>query len=132
MVIAVRKEADVTLLNFVDGALNLGISDSVVPESTGEWALRYIPFVPSSVELNIQVVGTLQMKRLSIYKGLISSSTFSIADPSQWYHDTVPTAGTWQVGDVVMNDQPLAGEVAGWICSVAGNPGTWVSMASLT
>jgi hypothetical protein len=36
-----------------------------------------------------------------------------------------PTAGTWQVGDIVWNTAPTT-SVAGWICSVAGTPGTWV------
>ena len=43
----------------------------------------------------------------------------------------VPTTGTWRVTDVVMNSAPAAGQPAGWICTVAGTPGTWRPMANL-
>jgi hypothetical protein len=43
----------------------------------------------------------------------------------------VPTTGTWRVTDVVMNSAPAAGQPAGWICTVAGTPGTWKAMANL-
>lgn len=43
----------------------------------------------------------------------------------------VPTTGTWRVTDVVMNSVPTSGQPAGWVCSVAGTPGTWLAMANL-
>jgi hypothetical protein len=38
-----------------------------------------------------------------------------------------PVAGTWAVGDKAWNTAPsnAAGQPAGWICVVAGSPGTW-------
>jgi hypothetical protein len=42
-----------------------------------------------------------------------------------------PTTGTWRVTDVVMNSVPTSGQPAGWVCSVAGTPGTWLAMANL-
>ena len=36
-----------------------------------------------------------------------------------------PTAGTWTVGDRVRNTITKAGAPIGWVCSVAGTPGTW-------
>ena len=50
-----------------------------------------------------------------------------------------PTSGTWAKGDVVWNSNPSeAGAAAskyvitGWVCSVAGTPGTWLQMRTLT
>ena len=50
-----------------------------------------------------------------------------------------PTTGTFAKGDVVWNSNPSeAGAAAskyvvtGWICSVAGTPGTWLQMRTLT
>lgn len=50
-----------------------------------------------------------------------------------------PTTGTWAKGDVALNSNPVeAGSAAskyvitGWICTVAGTPGTWLPMRSLT
>jgi hypothetical protein len=50
-----------------------------------------------------------------------------------------PTAGTWMQGDFVTNSAPVeAGAAAskyvilGWVCTVAGTPGTWLQARSLT
>lgn len=42
-----------------------------------------------------------------------------------------PTTGTWRVTDVVMNSAPTIGQPKGWVCTVAGTPGTWVSLGNL-
>jgi len=41
------------------------------------------------------------------------------------YSSAFPTIGTWSVGDKVYNLNPTAGGFTGWICTVAGTPGTW-------
>ena len=50
-----------------------------------------------------------------------------------------PVAGTWAVGDYIINRAPsVAGGVGsryiihGWHCTVAGTPGTWVEVRTLT
>jgi hypothetical protein len=45
----------------------------------------------------------------------------------QYYAPTAPLTGTWNVGDRVFNSVPSVGANKGWICTVAGTPGTWVS-----
>jgi hypothetical protein len=37
-----------------------------------------------------------------------------------------PGSGQWFKGEVVWNSVPAAGSPMGWICTVAGTPGTWV------
>ena len=39
-----------------------------------------------------------------------------------------PTAGTWRVADQVWDLTPASAAQMGWVCTVAGNPGTWVAM----
>lgn len=40
-----------------------------------------------------------------------------------------PTAGAYLVGDLCFNSAPNGvGEIYGWICTVAGSPGTWTPM----
>lgn len=42
------------------------------------------------------------------------------------YQDTAaPTVGEAAVGDVVYNIAPVSGGYIGWVCTVAGTPGTW-------
>lgn len=38
-----------------------------------------------------------------------------------------PTAGTWQVGDLVINTAATGLSDLFWICTAAGTPGTWVA-----
>jgi hypothetical protein len=45
----------------------------------------------------------------------------------QYYASTAPLTGTWNLGDRVFNSVPSVGANKGWICTVAGTPGTWVS-----
>jgi hypothetical protein len=49
----------------------------------------------------------------------------------QYYKSAAPTTGTWNVGDRVFNSAPAVGQPKGWICTVAGTPGTWVSEGNL-
>ena len=51
--------------------------------------------------------------------------------PAAHYGSGSPTVGTWSRGDVVWCRQPAGGEAPGWICTEAGQPGVWKSMASL-
>lgn len=39
-----------------------------------------------------------------------------------------PTTGTWNKADMVINQSPTAGQPWGWVCTVAGTPGTWVPL----
>lgn len=42
-----------------------------------------------------------------------------------------PNYGTWNRGDYVKNGAPSVGQPKGWICTVSGTPGTWVSEGNL-
>ena len=43
------------------------------------------------------------------------------------YLAAAPAAGTWAVNDIVYNSAGTASGVMGWVCTVAGTPGTWVT-----
>lgn len=36
-----------------------------------------------------------------------------------------PSTGTWAVGDICYNTAPSSSGYVGWVCTVAGTPGTW-------
>jgi hypothetical protein len=42
-----------------------------------------------------------------------------------------PSAGTWEVGDIVWNQSPGLGGPVAWICRTAGTPGTWEVFATV-
>ncbi|NRT74431.1 hypothetical protein [Clostridium beijerinckii] len=43
------------------------------------------------------------------------------------YGTAIPTIGTWNKGDRIINTNIATGQVKGWVCSVAGIPGNWIS-----
>jgi hypothetical protein len=47
------------------------------------------------------------------------------------HQSALPTTGTWRVGDIVYNNAPASGQPPGWVCTVAGTPGTWKAMSNL-
>lgn len=60
---------------------------------------------------------------------LLGSSAYS-ARQGTLLGAAAPTTGTWRVGDQVWDITPVTAQPMGWVCSAAGNPGTWLSMAS--
>lgn len=42
-----------------------------------------------------------------------------------------PVAGTWARGAIVWNSEPSAGGFIGWVCVVAGTPGTWEAWGAI-
>jgi hypothetical protein len=48
------------------------------------------------------------------------------------YGSTAPISGnTWNANDRVIQSVSIVGNPKGWRCTVAGNPGTWVSEGNL-
>jgi parallel beta-helix repeat protein len=46
-------------------------------------------------------------------------------------YPAAPTTLTWQQGDRCWSQNQTVGQPIGWICTVAGTPGTWVAMVNL-
>lgn len=51
----------------------------------------------------------------------------STSGPIVAYGTAAPVTGTWTQGSRVINSAATVGQPKGWICTVAGTPGTWVS-----
>jgi hypothetical protein len=50
----------------------------------------------------------------------------------EWHSSTIaPASGTWEVGARRRQLTPVVGQPKGWVCTVAGTPGTWVSEGNL-
>ena len=47
------------------------------------------------------------------------------------YFAAAPSTGAWTVGQYVYNSAPASGAPQGFVCTVAGTPGTWRAMAKL-
>lgn len=47
------------------------------------------------------------------------------------YDKTFPTAGSYNQGDIVWNTEPKVEGYIGWVCVIAGAPGTWVPFGKI-
>lgn len=47
------------------------------------------------------------------------------------WNSFAPVAGIYTQGDVCWNSAAAVGQPQGWLCTVSGTPGTWVSMGVL-
>jgi hypothetical protein len=54
-----------------------------------------------------------------------------VYDQTITFATAAPTTGTWVRGSVAFNSTAAVGSPKGWQCTVAGTPGTWVSMGNL-
>lgn len=50
---------------------------------------------------------------------------------TQRYGVAIPAFGQWKVGDIVWNSSPVSGGTIGWVCTVAGSPGTWKTFGAI-
>jgi len=46
---------------------------------------------------------------------------------AQIWNASPPIAGNWNPGDFCWNNTPVIGSPIGWMCTTAGNPGTWTA-----
>lgn len=77
-------------------------------------------------------VGTTQANFTSTeahFPGLLRLG--SASGPTFGFGTAAPTTGTWAAGSVRKNSAPAVGSPKGWVCTVAGTPGTWVSEGNL-
>ena len=64
----------------------------------------------------------------SIISGSFLTAPYTIDNSSKLLIEkasSAPTSGKWIVGSKVYNSSPSAGGFTGWICTTAGEPGTW-------
>ena len=65
-------------------------------------------------------------------QGALLTDLLEMSDDSSSQSGTAaPTTGEHERGDYVMNSLPSVGAPKGWVCTVAGTPGTWVSTGNL-
>ena len=62
---------------------------------------------------------------------LSDTSTLRVERNSWQFADAAPTTLQHTNGERVENLTPTPGDPSGWVCTVAGTPGTWVPLASL-
>ena len=124
--LAFRKGAGFTVVSMRHGALNLGfpIDEAGVAPTT-----RTYSFVAASTAVSVTWAGDLEIFGFDIIEGNLDEQefdAFELADFNRTVsviRNAIPTVGTWRAGDKVENSNPTT--YAGWVCTIAGTPGTW-------
>lgn len=102
---------------------------------------------------NLYVISNTQLDYFEYAVVAVTNSVARFQTPATYYVDTAfqsvdstsnvyvpanvtvaqaaPTTGYWDKGDVVWNSLVAAGGSPGWVCTTAGNPGTWKAMANV-
>lgn len=77
------------------------------------------PTAPSYVQQNYLAYTTTMNPLQKLKVGTICE------DNHHSRYSAAPTTGTWLAGQRVYHSSPTAGGNIGWVCTVAGSPGTW-------
>ena len=114
------------------------LAQTFIPQSSGT-LLCGINFVSVDSGTDVYVdeaylgFGTIAMPNPS------KAASLEVGGKTRAVASAAPASGTWKVGDMVWNSVPTeAGSAAskyvitGWVCTVAGAPGTWLEMRALT
>lgn len=72
---------------------------------------------------NINATTVFHHGGLRLFLGNVKVDTWQ----SITYANAAPVAGYHRLGDRVIRLTPVVGQPKGWVCTVAGTPGTWVS-----
>ena len=124
LVLMVRKELLDGGVSIRSGSRSLGLPESIIPDSGDEWVIRTLPFVPDSSDLRLLYRGDLQIKRISIYKGILNTAEAKEEVPHKFYATgTSLLTGTWADGSRVYNQTPSVDSnnmiLDGW-CKISG------------
>jgi hypothetical protein len=93
-------------------------------------------------------VTTTGVKQINVYKGdgtttlmaqidvttgnLLAAGNFSLGGYGTIaYGAAVPTTGFWPKASLMLHRLPALGSPTGWVCTVAGTPGTWAPLPTL-
>lgn len=126
---SVRAENTITRLRIVDNhvtSVGAGAAFSLGAQTDVNICIQYQGNTSSVSPANGVRGGQIMIPAVISTKHGTSSDQSRIA-----YYNVSPDRGTWSVGDRVLNSSPAVGQPKGWICTVAGTPGTWVSEGNL-
>lgn len=124
--LAFRKGAGLTAVSMRHDVVNLGFP---IDEAGAAPTTRTYAFVATATTVSVTWAGDLEIFGFDIIEGNLDDQefdAFGLADFNRTVsviRNAAPTVGTWRVGDKVESANPTTH--AGWICTVAGTPGTW-------
>jgi hypothetical protein len=87
-----------------------------------DWAQSIVPMPPGSTPGN-----SVLLPGQNLEFGQPSGTS----GPQITMASAAPASGAWMIGSMAFNTAPASGQPRGWVCTVSGTPGTWISMGAL-
>ena len=129
------KRGSSSFLAYRGGNNSVPTANLSIPCSNTVFEKIVIPFIATENLLRLLFEGSIELKEIAVYEGVVGLEGFSnniyLDRYRQWQYPAAPTVGTWARGDVVWNTTPSAGGSPGWVCVAGGTPGTWRAMANV-
>ena len=121
---------------FIDSTCTVGELDNCFVRQLNATSGRYginnngnqTVFTGSNVAINFAVANLNQSVTQRVYGNTVVASNPSRTDAGT----AIPTTGTWGVGDKIYHTTPAASGFVGWVCTVAGSPGTWKTFGAIS
>lgn len=99
-----------------------GLSFDMAPPNTGQKDDIAIEFLGPYMETITDVPnGTITAAKLSDSNDELRDISFKV----RIKQNGPPSTGTYFVGEIVWNAAPNTGQYIGWVCTMAGTPGSW-------
>lgn len=112
------------------GAILDGVEIAIAPASGVAFYRFYVQTAGGTVINNTLTYFRINMTQFNNNTKLHRVASV-VVDPYSFIGSTAPTYGKFVVNDKSFNSAPAAGQPQGWVCTVAGAPGTWKAMANL-
>lgn len=131
-----RKDTATTYVSSGTGNCDLGFNQIL-------WKFWYNGTDPIDVNINISAIAnstrtTIALGRVFINKGNIVGAFTPVNTTTTEQHSKIafgnaaPVDGKWTQGAIVYDAAPNAGSTIGWVCTVAGTPGTWKTFGAIS
>ena len=112
------------------GILNGSNSNTLLANG---WILAYGKSFGNLIRFNSSSAYSINISAVAVGRGNgVISPVTNVSKSAIAYGTAAPTTATWSVGDVVYNTNPTSGDYVGWVCTVAGTPGTWKTFGAIS
>jgi len=96
--------------------------------TTGTWMVNLAAAVTGWILDGVRAEGWGSSFRLS---GASAATVATLNCPGLNFLVAAPNNDGWKAGTIVWNSAPAASTAPGWVCTVAGVPGTWKAMGNV-
>ena len=122
---------------YINKVVNLKFLNNTITDSSGSSLGNAVQCVnaPTTALFRDNITGSLRFPGTKVKNIDYISTSFgpyvTSGNKKFLLGGSIPTTGSWEAGDILLNALPSAGGDLGWVCVTAGSPGTWKSIGTI-